>query len=172
MGYHRNTLIHSDEGKSKVYNTDHNMKISLVTIDDIRLVTPEDRFVCHAQFIMTSRDQGRKLGLDISRIFTDHNFNIIGRHMNTLLPDEGSNKVSKPDLDVDSKHNIDITHFSKYLCNDPLNPNTNAPSSNCTCKDYVTHTTPPKDRKESQPGRISCKEGNRSEDLHLTPLQE
>ena len=58
---------------------------------------------------MTSRDQGRKLRLDIYRIFTDHNSNITGHHRNTLLPDEGSNKVSKTDLDTASKPNLDIT---------------------------------------------------------------
>ena len=87
MSYHRNTLLSSDKGRSKASNPDNTNNISLVTSDDISLFTPEDRFVWHAQFITTSRYRGRKLGLDISRISTDHNSNIIGCHRNKLLPD-------------------------------------------------------------------------------------
>ena len=66
--------------------TDHTKKV--------RLVTPESKFVCHAKGIMTSRYQGRKL------VSTDYDSNIIGHHRNAILPDEGSNKVFKPDIDV------------------------------------------------------------------------
>ena len=69
MVYHRNTLIYSDEGRSKSSKPDHTKHISLVT--------PEDKFLCHAQVITTSRDQGRKCGLDISRISTYYDSNII-----------------------------------------------------------------------------------------------
>ena len=51
MDYHSNTLLYPDEGRSKASNTDNT--------DKIRLVTPKDKFVCHAQVIMTIRDQGR-----------------------------------------------------------------------------------------------------------------
>ena len=54
MGYHRNTLLYSDEGKSKAYKPDKNKKIILVN--------PENKFLFHAQVIMNSRDQGRNLG--------------------------------------------------------------------------------------------------------------
>ena len=94
MDYHRNTLIYSDEWRSKDYKPDRTKNIILVTPDDIGFITPEDKFICHAQVIMTSRDQGRKLGLDISMIFIDHVSNIICRHRNALLPDEDSNNFS------------------------------------------------------------------------------
>ena len=109
MGYHKNTLLYSDEGNIKASNTDHTKKFSLVNLDKISLVTPGEKFVCHAQVIMNIRDQGRKLGLDISRFSTDYDSNIIGHHRNTLPPDEGNNKVSNPDIDTASKPNIDIT---------------------------------------------------------------
>ena len=94
MGYHRNTLIYSYEGRSKYYKPDNNKNISLFTTEKIGLVTSEDKFVCNVQVIMIIRYQGRKLGLDISRISTDHYSHIIGRYSNALLPDKGSNKVS------------------------------------------------------------------------------
>ena len=101
MGYHINTLLSSDNVRSKNYNPDHTKNISLVI--------PEDKFIFHAQVIMTSRDQEGGLGLDISMISTDHDFNIISRHRNVLITDEGSNNVSKPDLDTASEPNLDIT---------------------------------------------------------------
>ena len=119
---------------------------------------------------MAIRDQGRKLGLDISRAYTYYDSNVIGHHRKVLLPDEGSNNVSKPDLDNDSKPNIDITQCAKYLLNDPLNPN--SPSSNFSCKYYGTPKTLPKDMKESQPGGISRKEVNIPEEYRLTSLQK
>ena len=79
MGYNKNTLYYYDEGKNKAYKTDHTKKI--------RLITPEDKFLCHAQVIMTSRDQWRKLGLDISWIYTDYDFDIIGHHRKVLIID-------------------------------------------------------------------------------------
>ena len=112
------------------------------------------------------------MGLDISRIFTDHDFNIIGHHRNSLLPDEWINKVSNPDIDTASKPNFYITQCTKYLFNDPLNININTSSYNVVCKCYVTPTTLPKYRKKVQPGRISSKEGNRPEESHLTYLQK
>ena len=56
MGHHRNALLSSVEGNSKAYNPDHTNNISMFTLENISLVTPEDKLVCHAQFIMTSRD--------------------------------------------------------------------------------------------------------------------
>ena len=94
MGYHRNTLLSSNEDRSKAYNPYNTKKISLFTPENIGLVTPGENFVCNVQIIMTSRYQGRKLGLDISRISTDHYSHIIGRYSNALLPDKGGNKVS------------------------------------------------------------------------------
>ena len=52
--------------------------------------------------------------------------------MNALLPDEGSNKISKPDPDTASKPNLDITNYDKYLFNEPLNLNSNITSSKCS----------------------------------------
>ena len=144
MGHHRNTLLYSYEGRNKAFNNDHT--------NNINLVNPEEKFVCHAQVIMTRRNQGGKLVLNISIISTDYDSNIIGRHRNTLLPDEGSNMVSKPYLNTASKTDIDITQYDKYLLNELLNPNINSPSSNFSCKDYGTLTTLTKDRKETQPG--------------------
>ena len=80
--------------------------------------------------------------------------------------------VSKPGLDTDYKPNIDITQCANDLFNDPLNLNTNTPSYNFSCKDYGTHTTLPKDRKEIQPRGISRKEGNIPKESHLTSLQK
>ena len=170
MGYNRNTLIYSDEGRSKAYKPDHIKNIILVTLEKIILVTTKDKFVCHAQVIMTIRDQGIKLGFDISRISTDNDSNIIGRHRNVILPDDGSNKVSKPDIDTDYKPNIDIIKCDKNLFNDPLNLSTNTPSSNVECKYYDTYTTLPRVRKEIQPVGFSRKEGNVPEEYHLTSL--
>ena len=159
-----NTLLSSDEGRNNYSMPDHTKKVSLVT--------SENRFVCHTEGIMNSRDQGRKLGLDISRVSIDYNSNIIGHHNNMLIPDEGSNKVSKPDLDTASKPNLDITQCAKYLFNDPLNLNLSTPSSNFVCKYYGTPITPPKDSKYIQPGVNSCKEGNIHEESHLISLQK
>ena len=147
MNYHRNTLLYSYEGKSNYSNTYHTKKMILVTLERISLVTPEDKFVCHAQVIITNRDQGRKLGPDTSRIYTDHDYNIIGFHRKALLTDDIINKVYNPDIDMSSKPNIEITQCAKYLFNETLNLSTNTPSSNFSCTDYVTHTTLPKDRK-------------------------
>ena len=61
--YHRNKLLSSDEGNIKASNPDHTKKICLVTLKKISVVTPEDKFFCHAQVIMTSRDQGRNWDL-------------------------------------------------------------------------------------------------------------
>ena len=47
IGYHRNTSIYSDEGWSNDSQPDHTKKISLVTPEKIRLVTPEEEFFCH-----------------------------------------------------------------------------------------------------------------------------
>ena len=43
---------------------------------------------------------GRKLGLDISRVYIDYDSNIMGHHRNAILPNEGGNKFSKPDIDM------------------------------------------------------------------------
>ena len=101
MGCHRTTLLSSGKERNNDYMTDHTKKV--------RLVTPESKFVFHAEVIMTSRYQGRKLGLDIFRISTYNDSDIIGHLRNTLLPDEGGNKVFKPDIDTASKPNIGIT---------------------------------------------------------------
>ena len=74
---------------------------------------------------MTSKNQGRKLELDIYRISTYHHSNIIGHHRNALLPDEEVYKVSNPGLYMDSKPNLDINHCAKYLFNDQLDINLN-----------------------------------------------
>ena len=83
MVYNRNTLLYYYEKRNKAFKTDHDKKI--------RLVTPEEKFVYHAQVIMTRRYQGRNLGLAIYRISTDDDSDIIGCHSNDILPDEGSN---------------------------------------------------------------------------------
>ena len=70
------------------------------------------------------------MGLDISRISTYRDYNIIGYHRNVILPDEESNNFSKPGLDTTFKPNLDITQFAKYIFNDPLNLNPNTASSN------------------------------------------
>ena len=121
---------------------------------------------------MTIRYQGRKLGLDISRIFIDHDPNIIGHHRNALLTYEGNNNVYKPDFDMASKPNIDITQFNKYIFDDPLNININTPSSNFACQAYSTPTTLPKYRKDIQHGRVSHKDGNIPEEYHLTSFHQ
>ena len=64
----------------------------------ISLLTASSRY-----FAMTSKDQGRKLLLDISTTFTNRDSNIIGCHRNAFLTDEESNKVSKPDIETASK---------------------------------------------------------------------
>ena len=102
----------------------------------------------------------------------DCDYNIICFHRNALLPDSGSNKVSKPDLDTVSKPYLDITQCVKYLFNDLLNLNTNIPSSYSACKDYVTNTTLQNDRKRIQPGGISRKYDNRPKESHITSLQK
>ena len=71
--------------------------ISLITLirldylffDNASLVTPEDKFVRHAQVIMISRDQGRKLGLDISRISPYRDSGITGFHRNAIFTEGG-----------------------------------------------------------------------------------
>ena len=126
MGYHSNTLLFSYEVRNKASMPDQTKNVGLVT--------PESKFFCHAGGIINRRDQGRTLGLDISRFSTDYDSNIIGHHRNTLLPDEGSNKVYNPDLGTSFKNNLDITQCAKYLLDDPLNINHNTPSSNVECK--------------------------------------
>ena len=138
MGHQRNTLLSSDEGINKAYNPDH--------IKNNSLVTTEDKFVCYAQVIMTIRDQGGKLVIGIYRIYKKYDSNIIGLHRNYLLPDEGSNKVSKPELDMASKPYIKIIKCAKYILNDPLNQYQHT-SSNFLCKYYGTPTTLTNDRK-------------------------
>ena len=135
MGHHKNTLLSSDERINKVSNTDHT--------DKIILVNTKDKFFCHFQFIMTSRYQGRKLVLDISRIFIDYDSNTISYHMNALLPGEGINKAYKHDIYMDYKPYLFITQFAKYLFNNPFNLNLNTPSSNLSCKGHVKSTTLP-----------------------------
>ena len=103
------------------------------------------------------------MGLDKYRIYTDYDSSIIGLHRNYLLPDEGSNKVFKPDLDMASKPYLDIIKCNKYLFNDPFNININTPSSDFKFKYYGTPINLPKDRKEIQPVEISQNEGNRSD---------
>ena len=112
------------------------------------------------------------MGLDISRISIDRDYNIIGCHRSALLPNEGSNKVSNPDNYTASKPNLGTTQCAKYLLNEKMNINPNTTSFNFSCKDYGVPTTLPKDRKEIQPGRISRKEGNRPEVSHLTSFQK
>ena len=102
----------------------------------------------------------------------DLDYNIIGCHKNALLPDEGINKISKPDIYTVSKLNIDITQCAKYIFNDPLNLNTNTPSSYFTCKDYGTKKTLPKDRKRIQPRGIPRKYFNILKESHIKPLQK
>ena len=67
-------------------------------------------------------------------ITTEYESDIIGCHRSEILPDEGSNKVSKPNLDTDSKPDLDITQCTNYLFNDPLNLNINTPSYNFSYK--------------------------------------
>ena len=141
MGYQGNKLHSSDEGRSKYSKTKHTKNIILVNSEKIISITHKEKVVCHAQFIMNCRYQGRKLGLDISRVSTYYNSNIIGHQNNVLPSDEGSNKVSNTDIDMDSKPNISITQYAKYLFNETLNPNTNTPSSNFSHKDYGTPAT-------------------------------
>ena len=129
-------------------------------------------FVCHAQVIVSSRDQGIKLGIDISIIFIDYYSNVIDRHRNAFFTDEERNKASNPDLYMASKTDIEINQWAKYLLNEPLNPNLNTASSNFAWKDYGIPETLPKYSKESQPGRISHKDGNRLEEPHLTSFQK
>ena len=84
MCYHRNTLLYYDYMRIKSYNPDHTKKIRLVTPENISLVIPDEKFVCHVQVVTTSRYQERNLGLDISSISTDHDSNIIYCHRNAL----------------------------------------------------------------------------------------
>ena len=165
MIYHRKKSLSSDKVSNKASNPDHTNKISLVT--------PDDTFSCYSQVITAIRNLGRKLELDISRVSTDYDYNIIGPHRNALFPDDGSNEVSKPVFDTASKPDLVITQCAKYLLNDPLNLNINNPGSCIACKYYVKHTalskdTLPKCRKGSRPGVISRYEGNIPEEYHLT----
>ena len=98
---------------------------------------------------MTSRYQGRKPGIDISRVSTDSYSNIIVHHRNSLLPDDGIYKVFKPDIDTASKPNLNITKCANYLFTYPLNVNTNTPSYNFAYKYYGTHKTQPMDIKKN-----------------------
>ena len=59
MGYHRNTLLSSDEGNIMSSKPDHTEKIFLVNLENISLLTTDDKLVCHAQDITTVRYQGR-----------------------------------------------------------------------------------------------------------------
>ena len=165
MIYHRSKSLSSDKLRNKASNHDHTKKISLVT--------PENKFACYAQVITAIMNMGRNVELDIYRVSTDCYYNIIGPHINELLPDEGRNEVSKPDFDTASKHDFVITQCAKYLLHDPLNININNPGSNIAYKGYGTPTDLPKDtpqkcRKESQTGGISRYEGNIIEESHLT----
>ena len=72
----------------------------------VSLVNPESNFFCHAEGIISIRDQGIKLGLDIYRFSTNDYYRIISHHRNALLPGEGNNKVYKPDIDTASNPNI------------------------------------------------------------------
>ena len=104
MGKHRSTLISSEERINKYYKPDHTKKIILVT--------PKDRFVRNFQVIITNRDQGRKVGLDISRFFTDYDSNIIGNPHNTLLNDERWERAFNNDLD--KAPNLIFTQLSAH----------------------------------------------------------
>ena len=106
---------------------------------------------------MTRRDQWKKF---------------IGHHRYALLTDECSIKAYKPELNMTSKPNLDITQCAKHILNEPLNINIDTPSSNFSRKDYGTPTTLPKDRKENHPRRISRKDGNIPEDYQLIPFQK
>ena len=59
MGYHRKKSLSSDEGKSNYSKPDQTNRMILVNIDNIILLNPEDKFVCHEQVITTRRDKGR-----------------------------------------------------------------------------------------------------------------
>ena len=105
------------------------------------------------------------MGLEISRISTNYDSNIICIHRNALLPDEGKNSFSRTDLDTSSKPDLDITQCARYLFNEPLHLNINTQSYNLVCKYYVTPTIIPKDtlpnnRRMIQPGGISRKDSN------------
>ena len=113
MGYHRNTLISSDKSRNKASNPYHTKDIRLVTPEKIVLFTPEENVCWRAQVIMTSRNQARKLGPEISRISTYHDSNIIACHRNVLLPDEGINEVSNTDPDTSFTPNNDFIHWDK-----------------------------------------------------------
>ena len=92
-------------------------------------VTTEKCFVSHAQVVVTKRDKGRKVKLDISRVSTNYDSNTIGPHSNALLPDEESNKTSNTDIDTASKPYLHTTQCAKYIFNDPLDLNLKPPSS-------------------------------------------
>ena len=53
---HSNALLSYEECKIKAYNPDHTNNIIMFTLEKIILVNPEDKFVYHAQYIITSRD--------------------------------------------------------------------------------------------------------------------
>ena len=56
-------LLYYGEENIKASKPDPTKKICLVTLKKISVVTLEDKFFCHAQVIMTSRDQGRNWDL-------------------------------------------------------------------------------------------------------------
>ena len=61
-GLPMNKFISYNSGRSSTSKPDQ--------IDNISLVTTEEKKFCHAQVITTIRAKGRKLGLGISSIFT------------------------------------------------------------------------------------------------------
>ena len=83
------------------------------------------------------------MGLDISRISKDYNSNIIGRHRNMFIVNEGRNKASNTYLYT--------TNCSKLIYNDLLNLNINRQGSIFERKCYGKIITLKKDRKEIQP---------------------
>ena len=142
-----------DEGGEKDCKPDQN-KIIII-------VTPEDKFVCHDQVILMKRDLGMKVVLDTSRISKDYNCNIIDHQRNKFLTNEGINKASKPGLNTASKTDLEITHFTTFLLNDPLNLNLKPPGSIFLQKYCGTPRTLAQDIKGIKPGVISRKDSNR-----------
>ena len=75
---------------------------------------------------MTRRDQWKKF---------------IGHHRYALLTDECSIKAYKPELNMTSKPNLDITQCAKYILNNPLNFILNSPSYDFY-KNIMVHPQP------------------------------